>query len=53
MNDGNTSRTYECRVFDRGHVMQLDMGQTTKERTVYSCSCGEFIEEYEDCCGGA
>lgn len=44
---------YICRVFDHGHVMQLDMGATSPSKTVYSCPCGVSQEENEDAGTGA
>lgn len=44
---------YECRIFDRGHIMQLDMSATSPSKTVYSCPCGASQEENEDAGTGA
>lgn len=44
---------YVCNVFDRGHIMQLDMGSTTPSKTVFTCACGVSQEENEDAGTGA
>jgi len=45
--------TSECRIYDRGHTMQLDMSMTTADKTVYSCPCGAIQVENEDSGTGA
>ena len=44
---------YECRIYDSGHVMQLDQSMTTSSKTVFSCPCGATQEENEDAGTGA
>ncbi len=51
--DGNTSPTYECKVYDNGHIKQLDQSLSGPSKTVYTCACGQSEEEYEDAGTGA
>ncbi len=51
--DGNTTPTYECKVFDGGHVMHLDQQLSNPHKTTYTCACGESVEEHEDSGTGA
>lgn len=53
MSDGNTSRSYECKIFEKGHIMQFDVASSGPDKTVYSCSCGAMIVENEDAGTGA
>jgi len=43
----------ECKVFDNGHIMQLDQQTSGPHKTVYLCACGAMVEEYEDAGTGA
>lgn len=51
--DGNTSQTYECKVFDNGHLMQFDQTLSGSDKSVYSCACGATVIENEDAGTGA
>lgn len=51
--DGNTSTVYECKVFDRGHIMQYDPTQSSPDKSIFSCPCGETWIENEDAGTGA
>lgn len=51
--DGDTSPKSDCPRFSKGHIMQFDMGQSSPERSVYSCSCGALTVEHEDSGTGA
>lgn len=51
--DGNTSQTYDCKVFDKGHIMQYDGAASGPDKSVYSCACGATTIENEDAGTGA
>ncbi len=51
--DGNTSPTYQCKVFPAGCIMYFDVAESGPDKSVFTCPCGKQTIEAEDVGTGA